>query len=201
MKHSRVLVAAAAAALVIGVVPAFATGNMHHVFNGTNGTTMSHPTSLTASPATVGPATCPSLTLTGAWQGGPGQVDLLTISTAKAVACTGFLPSPGFAVTGGTMKFHSTGAATAGATDLIVGHVHDVSVWVESAAHPAICAYSVTGIAAATFDESTQVLTINEPSSSGNLVLANVAGCLGQIQDGNPAGFTGSFAQPNINIQ
>lgn len=85
-----------------------------------------------------------------------------------------------------------------GATDLIVGHV---AIGVTATSNPAICSYSVTGTAAATFNEATQVLTINEPANSGNLVISNASGCLGRIQNGNPAGFTGSFAPPRINIQ
>lgn len=203
MKHPRALAVVAVAAVAIGVAPAFATGNTHHVFNGTNGTTMSHPTALTSSPATVGPVTCSSLTLNGAWQGGPGQVDLLSVTGGSGTGCLGIPSLPGGyrVVPSSSIKFHSTGSATPGATDLIVGHLDNVAIGVAAASNPAICSYTVTGTAAATFNESTQVLTINEPSSSGNLVISNASGCLGQVQNGNPAGFTGSFAQPRINIQ
>lgn len=205
MKHPRILAVIAAAVLAIGIAPAFATGNAHHVFNGTNGTTMNHPTALTSTPATIGPVTCPSLTLNGAWRGGPGQVDLLSVASvtsAAGAACSGVpVIAGGYKVVGGTMTFHSTGTATAGATDLIVGHLEGVSVSVAASTAPAICSYRVVGTAAASFNEATQVLTVNEPSGSGNLSLSNVSGCLGQLQNGNPAGFTGSFSQPQINIQ
>ncbi|RNL64844.1 hypothetical protein EFK50_02310 [Nocardioides marmoriginsengisoli] len=54
---------------------------------------------------------------------------------------------------------------------------------------------TVPGTLPATFDESTQKLAIKEGGFAGNLYVSGVWGCLGQVQNGNPADIVG-FATP-----
>ncbi len=205
MKRSRLALALVGVALAVGIGPASATGNLEDVSRGADSSNTNHAVALySAGNIVIGATTCTTVSsTTSTWHGGTSKLDLLTIPSSTWAGCTGV--GGAHTVTQTTpMRFHSTGTATAGATDLITGHVDGVSINIFLSASPAVCAYTVTGSASATFNEMTQRLTFVQTPSMPGLTVANATGCLGQIQSGNPAPLTGSFsmvfADDKINV-
>jgi len=129
---------------------------------------------------------------------GTGIVDIATFDSSAWAGCH-FGNLPLTVTQSGTWAIHGTGAATSGTNDVIDGHVDGVHASV--AASPAIlCNFTVDGTTDAdpgkangSFDESSQVLSVNETGYTGNLVVHNVHGCSGAISDGDPAEFIGDF--------
>lgn len=103
-------------------------------------------------------------------------------------------------------------AVTPNATnDVWTGTITNISAHVQSKT-AGVCAFDVVGTAAATFTEAqvagnnnfTQTLAVNQ-AATGPLSITNVSGCLGQLTNGWPASFAGSFKVYNssglVNIQ
>jgi hypothetical protein len=197
IKHAAIGTAALALAGVAVAGPALATGNAYTVAVGGSSAAGTHnitatttgtlsfavPTlSMGCSSANV-PAS-PASTVTS----GTGVVDIASINKINFVGCTG--PGGSLAVTtSGTWKLHGTSAATSGATDVVTGHVENITANVSNA----VCKFTVTGKADGSFDEATQKLTIAETGFSGDLKVSNVTGCLGQVTNGQNANFSGVF--------
>lgn len=206
IKHATVGLAAAGLALLAG--PALATGASHTVSVG--GTNVTSPVAFTAATPTTGTnvlfsarnnsgtiinLNCARATAAGTIQ--PG-VDVASINSSTFIGCT----APGGPVTVsqvGSWKLHSPNAYTP-ALQTVVGHVDNVEAGVQNTANPVICKFTVKGAGASlglangTFNESTQSLAVSETGYTGNLTLQNVSGCGGQLQSGNPANFSATFA-------
>jgi hypothetical protein len=199
IKHASAGLAAAGLALLAG--PALATGASHTVSVG--GTPLTGSTTFTAATPTTGTnvlftvrnnsGTIINLNCTQ-----PG-VNVATITSSTWTGCT----APGGPVTVaqvGGWNLHSSNAYTSSAIENVVGHVDDISANVQNTASPTICKFSVKGagtslgLASGTFSESAQSLSIAETGYTGNLSLQNVVGCGGQLQSGNPANMSATFA-------
>lgn len=85
----------------------------------------------------------------------------------------------------------------------LTGWVGNVEAHVESKI-PGLCEFDVIGTADAIFKEKVlkdagppavyaQELEIDETTATGNLTVVNVDGCFGEIEDGDPADFTGKY--------
>jgi hypothetical protein len=207
IKHASAGLAAAGLALLAG--PALATGASHTVSVG--GTPLTGSTTFTAATPTTGTnvlftvrnnsgtiinLNCTRATASGTIQ--PG-VNVATITSSTWTGCT----APGGPVTVaqvGGWNLHSSNAYTSSAIENVVGHVDDISANVQNTASPTICKFSVKGagpslgLASGTFSESAQSLSIAETGYTGNLSLQNVVGCGGQLQSGNPANMSATFA-------
>ncbi|RYY51155.1 MAG: hypothetical protein EON53_01840 [Actinomycetales bacterium] len=185
---------AAALCLAVGVGPAGATGNSVTVAVGGTSAQALHPVTAT----TTGTVLWAAPTL--AWgctrakipsspvsevHGGTGVIGVLTIRALSFQGCTW---------PGGTMMtalttpatLHVTGPATSGSSDVVQGHLDDLTI----RSSYAICDFTVTGSARVTFNESTQRLAIEETGFTGNLTVSKVRGCLGQVQNGQAMNLT-----------
>ena len=195
LKHA--VVGSAALSLVALAGPATAAGNAYTVSVGGSSAAGTH----TITAATTGSLTFAVPTLSMACTSanlpaspgssvasGTGVTDIASINKINFVGCTG--PGGALAVTTvGSWKLHGTGAATAGSSDVIAGHIEGITANVSNA----VCRFTDTGSANGTFDEATQALAVTETGFSGNLKVSNVTGCLGQITAGQAANFTGTF--------
>ncbi|MCR4513995.1 hypothetical protein [Aeromicrobium sp. 50.2.37] len=186
--------AAAALCLAVGVGPAAATGNSVTVAVGGTSAQALHPVTATTTGSVKWGAPTFSWTCTSAKipsspvseaHGGTGVTDFLTIRA---------LPFQGCTWPGGTMitaltapaTLHVTGAATSGSSDVVQGHLDDLTI----VSSYAVCTYTVTGSARFAFNESTQQLAIEETGFTGNLTISNVRGCLGQVRNGQAMNLT-----------
>ena len=202
LKHS--LVAGATLGLVAVAGPALATGSASTVAVGGNSTAGQSPVTATSD----GPLTFQAEKPDGTFltmncesgnvpaspasyvNRGTGIVDIATLNRINLVRCTG--PGGGLTVTmAPSQKLHRTGAVTAGATDVIAGHIDGV----KATASNAVCRFTVTGGADGTFNEGNQKLTINETANGTGaaLTVSGVTGCLGQVKNGGKAKFSGTF--------
>lgn len=197
IKQAAFGAAALALAAVATAGPALATGNAYTVAVG--GSTAAGTHAITAT--TTGPLSfaVPTLTMgcssanvpaspASSVTSGTAVTDIAAINRINFSGCTG----PGGALTvtsAGTWRLHGTGPATAAATDVVSGHVENITATVGNA----VCRFTVTGKADGTFNEATQQLVVNETGFSGDLKVSNVTGCLGQVVSGQNANFGGTF--------
>lgn len=201
LKHS--LVAGATLGLVAVAGPALATGSASTVAVGGNSTAGQSPVTATSD----GPLTFQAEKPDGTFltmnctsgnvpaspasyvNRGTGVTNIATLNKVNFVSCTG----PGGALTVTTAppwQLHRTGAVTAGATDVIAGHLEGI----RATARNPVCSFTVTGGADGTFNEGNQKLTINETANGSNdLTVSGVTGCLGQVKNGGKAKFSGTF--------
>lgn len=182
--------AAAALALAAGVGPAVATGNAYRVAIGGNSATAAHPITATTT-MSVGWASptltwgCTSATVRApalaTAQAGYPVTDILRFPTFDFRGCT--FPGGAMATTtAGEWQFHADGPATSGAADVVEGHLDHLSLtW-----RNAVCSITVSGRAAASFNEATKQLVIDERGFTGDLTTSGVVGCLGQVRNGQP---------------
>ncbi|MCX6405949.1 MAG: hypothetical protein NTV28_03405 [Propionibacteriales bacterium] len=181
---------AVVALLAVGIGPAAATGNGYRVAVGGNSATAAHPmtAATTMSVNWASPTltwTCTSATVRASAlataQAGYPVTDILRFPTFDFRGCT--FPGGAMATTtAGEWQFHAEGPATSGATDVVEGHLDHISLtW-----RNAVCSITVSGRAAASFDEATQQLVIEESGFTGNLKTSGVLGCLGQVRNGQP---------------
>lgn len=197
MKIKHALVSSAAVALVAVAGPAMATGNAYTVAVGGSSAAGTHAITATTSGALS--FAVPTLTMgctSGAVPASPastvasgtGITDIAAINKINFTGCTG--PGGALAVTTvGSWKLHGTSAGTSGSSDVISGHVENITATVSNA----VCKFTVTGSATGSFDEATQALTVNETGFTGNLKVSAVTGCLGKITSGQNANFNGVF--------
>jgi hypothetical protein len=186
----------ALAAAAIGA--AVATGNSHTVSVGGSAAPASHP--FTAS--TVGAIVqwkVPTLTLSctaGRVPDSPlstiaSGANVTDVFTANRVSFTGCGHVLGLlaVTTVAPWTFHSTSVASDGVSDTVAGHIDGFNATWSNA----VCKFTVSGTARASFDEAAQKLVIAETGFTGNLIVSNVTGCLGQITNGQPLDLTGTF--------
>ena len=194
----RHIAAAMAAALVVAVpAAAFAAGPPYKVSVGGSAVySPSHPitaTSVGSLPHTIRNASstivnvpCTSAQLTGTVTSGTGINPVMVFPSSIWSGCT--IPGGAALMTqGSTWNFVGTGSnATASMTDVVAGCVSNVKFTRTTVANPNVCSFTVEGHMAASFNEATQRLTVNEVGYTGNLTVTSVSGCLGLIQVGNP---------------
>ncbi|NRQ48739.1 hypothetical protein [Aeromicrobium stalagmiti] len=196
LKHAAIGTAAIALAAVGAAGPALATGSTYTVAVGGSSAAGTHNITATAGALSFAVPTltmgCSSANVPASpastVASGAGITDIAAINKINFVGCTG----PGGALTVttvGSWKLHGTSAATAGATDVISGHVENITANVSNA----VCRFTVTGSANGTFNEATQKLTVSETGFTGNLKVTSASGCLGQVTTGQNANFSGVF--------
>lgn len=197
IKHAALGGAVVALAGVVAAGPALATGSSYTV--GVGGSSAAGTHNITAASSGSLSFAVPTLSMgctsanvptspVSTVASGTGIVDIAAINKINFVGCTG--PGGSLAVTTvGSWKLHGTGAATSGTSDVVAGHVDNITANVANA----VCRFTVTGKANGTFSESTQRLQVSETGFTGNLRVSNVVGCLGQVQNGQAANFTGTF--------
>jgi hypothetical protein len=142
----------------------------------------------------IGPASCTSATIAGTVNSGPGVTDVLDIDTLTTSGCTG--PGGNMAVTQlSTWYLVADSGYTSGTSDVVQGHLTNIDAHVATTPLSSVCSFDVIGTASASLNEGSQTLTIDETGGyTGNLTLANVSGCGGQLHDGDPADASGTFA-------
>lgn len=192
------------AALALGAVaiagPALATGSAYTVSFG--GSTAAADNPFTASSGSVAlsvplvsmPCTSASVPASpvSTVTSGTGVTDLAKLNKVAFTGCSG----PGGALTvatSGTWLLHGTSAATSGSSDVIDGHIENITARVTNAA----CDFTVTGTARGSFDEATQKLTVAETGgASGQLKVTAVnpaKPCLSKVKVNDVATFNGVF--------
>lgn len=198
IKHAAIGAAALALAGVAAAGPALASGNAYTVSVGGSSAAGTHPITATATGTLT--FAVPTLSMTcnnttnvpsspvSSVTSGTGVTDIASINKINFNGCTG--PGGSLAVTTvGSWKLHGTSAATSAATDVISGHIDDIQANVSNA----VCSFTVTGSATGSYNEASKVIQINETGFTGNLKVSNVRGCLGRVQSGQSANFTGGF--------
>ncbi|KQY56116.1 hypothetical protein ASD11_16770 [Aeromicrobium sp. Root495] len=118
---------------------------------------------------------------------GRGLVDLFNISKINWVGCT--FAGGALLLQSAGWVFHGASAATTGTSDVIAGHIDQVRITVSNA----ICKFTVTGQAAANFNEATQRLIIAETGYSGRLKVSGAVGCLSQFTNGQAFDLSATF--------
>ncbi|MCL8250088.1 hypothetical protein AERO_01720 [Aeromicrobium fastidiosum] len=178
--------------------PALASGSAYTVAVGGSSATAAHPFT-TATTKTVTYRT-PTITLgcssasipaspTSTSSSGSAVTDVLTVNTVRFAGCSSFGGSLAVS-TPAPWTFRGSGPASVGTSDVIVGHVDGFNATWSNA----ICRFTVTGTADASFDETTQRLVIDESGLTGDLVVSGVVGCLSQFQNGQPFDVKAYFA-------
>lgn len=135
---------------------------------------------------------CTSVSGNGTVTKGTGLTQVATITSTTWTGCR--VPGgPANVTQTGIWNITGTGStATAAATDTVAGYVGNVNAGVATSPST-ICSFTVTGQANGSFNEATQTLNVNETGYTGNLTLSGVSGCLGQLQNGNPANFVSNL--------
>ncbi|GAB3070717.1 hypothetical protein [Nocardioides zeae] len=193
----RTLAAGAAVAAVVTVSsPAFAAGPPYTVSVGGSSAAGTHAISATSTgtvtfnarntSGTIINMNCSSVTGSGTVTSGTGVNPVATIATTTWTGCT--IPGGAATVThNGTWNITGTGTNATTGNETIAGYVGGANASVRTTSNPNICRFTVTGQANGSFNEATQQLNISQTGYSSNLTLSNVVGCLGQLQNGNPA--------------
>ena len=190
--------AAAALCLAVGVGPAGATGNAYTVYVGGNSASASHHVTLAtvqsvqwASPTlnwTCSSASTPA-TPAATVQAGTAVTDVVRFPRFDFVGCH-FPGGALAATTAGDWLFHGTSAATSGQSDVVTGHLDDISItW-----RNAVCQITVTGRASASVQEATQRLLVDESGFTGSLRVSRAIGCLGQVRQGQVIDLRATFS-------
>lgn len=198
MKFKHLAAGAAAAAIVAVSSPAFAAGPPYTVSVGGSSAAGSHSITAASTGAvsfsarnnagTVINMNCTSVSGSGTVTSGTGLSQIASIGATTWTGCT--IPGGAATVTqSGTWTVNGTGTNASAGNETIAGNVGNVSAGVFTTANPAVCSFNVTGFARGSFNEATQQLVVSETGYTGNLKLSNVSGCLGRLQNGNPANF------------
>ena len=177
------VLAAAAAALAIIAAPSMAfatsggptyTANASNVAFSVNGQNM----------------TCSNTTVTGNVYTGVNPAADIASSSWGGCSYSG----QSVTVTqGGTWNLVADSGYTSGTDAAVAGHISNISAHVSTLG--GICQFDVTGTAQGTFDESGQVLHVNETASHGGLTVSGVSiGCFGLISNKQKASFSADFA-------
>lgn len=136
---------------------------------------------------------CTGLQVAGTVTTGPSNINpYLHFTSWSFGGCTGPGGNLLFTQTGTAALFGTT-PATLPLVDDVVGYVDNIHFHVATSPIAAICNYDIIGDFAADFDEPTQTLTLDETGFTGDLMLANVSGCGGQLHDGDPVDMAFSF--------
>lgn len=137
---------------------------------------------------------CTSVSGNGTVTKGSGLTQVATIDSTTWTGCR--VPGgPANVTQSGTWNITGTGSNATAGTETIAGYVGNVTAGVATTPST-ICSFTVTGQANGAFSESAQQLQVSETGYTGNLTLSGVSGCLGQLQNGNPANFVANL---NIN--
>lgn len=198
MKIRHIAAGVAAAAVITVSSPAFAAGPPYTVSVGGSSAAGTH--AITAASAgnvqfsarnnagTVVNMNCTSVRGAGAATSGTGVNPVATITSTTWTGCS--IPGGAATVTqSGTWNVTGTGTNATTGNETIAGNVGNVTAGIQTTANPNVCRFTVTGAPRGSFNEATQQLVVSETGYTGNLVLSNVVGCLGQLQNGNPANF------------
>ncbi|SDK31532.1 hypothetical protein SAMN05428985_103541 [Nocardioides sp. YR527] len=119
-----------------------------------------------------------------------------TIEDGAWTGCTEQFGTPlDFTVVGEWRFTTEDAAVTTPTTDLVAGTVDNIHLNVLDSAGTGLCDFSITGAAAATFDETTRRLAIRETTLDGSLFIEDVTGnCLGMFANGDPVDLYFSYA-------
>jgi hypothetical protein len=189
MRMTRVAlaVAAASATLMLSATAALATDTTFTVspggsITGTAGTT-------TLKDTTSGTSlSCTSAKASGTLKKGSGLsgTDIGTITSTTFSTCTGPLGITFTVKQVGTWDINAT-ASSGGVT---TGNISSVDATLSGS----LCSATATGSVDASYSNSTGVLTLKPVTGSGHtLKISGVNGCLGLINNGDTATFTGAF--------
>lgn len=198
MKFKHLAAGAAAAAIVAVSSPAFAAGPPYTVSVGGSSAAGTHTISAAStgtitfsarnSSGTIINMNCTSVSGSGTASSGTGLTQVASIGSTTWTGCT--IPGGAATITqSGTWSVNGTGSNATTGNETIAGNVGNVTAGVATTANPAVCSFRVTGTARGSFNEATQQLVVSETGYTGNLTLSNVSGCLGRLQNGNPANF------------
>lgn len=203
MKFKTLAAAAAAAAVITVSSPAFAAGPPYTVSVGGSSAAGSH--AITAASTgtvqfsarnaggTVINMNCTSVRGAGTVTSGTGVNPVAAITSTTWTGCS--IPGGAATVThNGTWNITGTGTNATTGNESIAGYVGGANASVQTTANPNICRFTVTGQANGSFNEATQQLSISQTGYTSNLTLSNVVGCLGQLQNGNPANMVANLA-------
>jgi hypothetical protein len=209
MNLRKSAIAPVAATLALAAGPAWATGGSYTVAVGGSTAPGTHALSAANNglsmqflnnTGTVINVACASVSASGNASSGSGVTAIADVTGSTWASC----PFPGGAwiiSQVGTWPFHGDMTTVSpAATDVVAGHLHQVRVHVGTPT--GICSFDVAGNVGGsvlgridgTFDEAGQKLSLAETGFTGNLVLYNVRGCLGQLQNGNRMNLRGDFA-------
>ncbi|MDR6118084.1 hypothetical protein QE370_001268 [Aeromicrobium sp. SORGH_AS981] len=193
-RNSPRALAVAGALLALAVGPAAAAGNSVTVAVGGSSAPGSH--SITAATSEVVSWASPIL----AWSctqakvppspvsdvsSGLGVTDVLQIRALQFGGCVWPYGSILIELTT-PASFRVTGPATSGSSDVVQGRIDDVTIRAKNA----ICDFTVSGSMRASLNEATQKLAVDESGFTGNLLISQVKGCLGQVQNGQAMNIT-----------
>lgn len=205
MKIRRVAAGLAAAALVLVMGPAMASGNSYTVavggsstsgeatFSATTDSSLAY--SLEKPDGTFLNLTCASASIPSSPSSivhkGVSIVDVGEITKMYFNSCT-WPGGTATVVTSGVWKLHGVSGATSASTDTVKVHLENITI----AFSTAICSYRVTGGLDGSFSESTQKLTIDEKADGAGqeAAVTNVVGCLGGVKNNGKFKLQGTFS-------
>ncbi len=205
MKIKHLAAGVGVVGLVFAAGPALATGNSYTVSVGGSSATGTHAVTATSDASLTFQAekpdgtflnlTCSSSAVPSGSgsivRSGTGITDIADLTGVTFSTCTG--PGGNLTVTtSGTWKLHGTSAATTGSSDVVAGHIENIT----ANASNAVCRFTVTGGADGSFNEANQKLSVNEQADGTGqaLTVSGVSGCLGQIKNGGKAKFVGTYS-------
>lgn len=135
---------------------------------------------------------CTSVSVTGSVTTGTALTQIGSIGSSSWNGCT--IPGGAFTVTQtGSWSWVGTGSNATSGQETVQGRVEGLVLTWHTTANPSLCRFTMSGSATASFNESTQQLTVSETGYTGNLTLSNVFGCLGQWQNGNKVNLEMTF--------
>lgn len=202
MKLRHLIAGAATVGLVALSGPAFAAGPPYTVKVGTN-TTGTFTVSAVSSGSVQFSAlnnsstpinmNCTKVEGTGSVVAGTNKNPVATITSTTWTGCR--VPGGNAKVTqSGVWDLTGTGSNATTGNETIAGYIGNVTAGVATTPIASVCSFTVTGQANGSFNEATQVLNVNETGYTGNLTLSGVTGCLGDLQNGNPANFVANLS-------
>lgn len=129
---------------------------------------------------------CHALTGGGTVRSGSEVNPVATLTSTTWTGCS--IPGIQLTVTqSGPWGVLGTGANATSGTERIAGTITDVVAGVRATANPDACRFTLSGAPRSSFDEAAQQLVVHETGHTGALVLSDVVGCFGQLQNGNRA--------------
>lgn len=135
---------------------------------------------------------CTSVNMAGSVTTGTALSQVGDVGSSTWIGCS--IPGGAFAATQvGTWRWVGTGSNATSGQEIVQGRIEGLVVNWRTASNPNVCRYTMSGSARASFNESTQQLTVSETGYTGDLTLSNVFGCLGQWQNGNKVNLEMTF--------
>jgi hypothetical protein len=137
--------------------------------------------------------TCSAADLGGTVQSGTAPA--ATIESARSTwgGCLYSGQDVDVTFTNSTWDLDATSGYTSGVDTAVAGTVTNVGAHLSTLG--GLCTFTVSGSAQGTFNESTQVLQVNETAAHAGLTVSGTSfGCFGLISNGQHASFSGTFA-------